>query len=279
MSNDSVAFDRAADYYDNTRGFPPGVAADVGTLLVKTGGLTSSSRVLEIGVGTGRIALPVAPHIRAYYGIDLARPMLERLIAKRSTEPVYVVEGDVTRLPFPDAGFDAVIAVHIFHLIPAWREVLREVARVMRPGALLLHGWNDRMATNTLQGVWDKRPTTRARPRARSHGRSGRHFWRTTAGANRAACKLTTSRSSARRGIPRPLRQRRWSSTWRMSDADLQRGLAAVEAAIAAHYPDPTLPEANESAFKVQAYLPPISPCNVRPVLTRITRPPMPSAA
>ncbi len=261
MSNDSVAFDRAADYYDNTRGFPPGVGDDVAALLVKTGGLTTSSRVLEIGVGTGRIALPVAPHLRAYYGIDLARPMLERLLAKRSAEPVYVVEGDVTRLPYPDAAFDAVIAVHVFHLIPAWRDVLREVARVMRPGALLLHGWNDRMATNTLQGVWDQtthdsrategaitwqeRQTFLADVGWREHGSVQTH-------------PFTIQRSPAE--YLDSLRQRRWSSTWRMSDADLQRGLAAVEAAIAAHYPDPTRPEANESAFKVQAYLPPPSP-------------------
>lgn len=261
MSNDSVAFDRAADYYDNTRGFPPGVAADVGAMLVTVGGLTTASRVLEIGVGTGRIALPVAPHIRAYYGIDLARPMMERLLTKRSAEPIYLVEGDASRLPYPDAAFDAVIAVHVFHLIPAWRDVLREVARVLRPGALLLHGWNDRMATNKLQTVWDQtthdsRATEGAITWQERQTFLADNGWHEHGGVQ--THHFTIQRSPAE--YLDSLRQRRWSSTWRMSDADLQRGLAAVEAAIAAHYPDPTRPEANESAFKVQAYLPPTAP-------------------
>src|SRR3954468_5578760 len=114
MPNESVAFDRAADYYDRTRGFPPGVERDVAALMARVGVLTAASRVLEIGVGTGRIALPLAPHVRAYVGIDLARAMMDRLHAKRAGEPIYLTQGDVTRLPFPNAAFDAVIAVHVF---------------------------------------------------------------------------------------------------------------------------------------------------------------------
>src|SRR5450432_4029179 len=154
MPNESVAFDRAADYYDNTRGFPPGVEKGVGALIAQTGRLTASSRVLEIGVGTGRIALPLSSHVGSYYGIDLARPMMDRLTAKRKHEPIYLVQGDVTRLPFPTAAFDAVIAVHVFHLIPGWRDVLGEVARVLRPGAPLLHGWNGRLVVDKLQEIW-----------------------------------------------------------------------------------------------------------------------------
>ncbi len=261
MANDSVAFDRAADYYDNTRGFPPGVARDVGALLIKTGGLTTSSRVLEIGVGTGRIALPVAPHLRAYYGIDLARPMLERLIAKRSDEPVYAVEGDVTRIPFLTDSFDAVIAVHVFHLIPAWRDVLKEVARVLRSDGLLLHGWNDRAAIDTLQSVWSQIARESTATAGAIGWRERETFlpangWREHGGVQ--THQFTIQRSPA--AFLNSLRERHWSHTWRMSEADMQRGIAAVEATIAANYPDPTHSEAIESAFKVQAFLPPISP-------------------
>src|SRR4029077_8802925 len=100
MPGDSVAFDRAAGYYDLTRGFPEGVEKDVAALMARAGSLTPNSRVLEIGVGTGRIALPLAPHVRAYYGIDLAIPMMDRLRAKQNGEPITLVQGDVTRLPF-----------------------------------------------------------------------------------------------------------------------------------------------------------------------------------
>ena len=101
MSPESLAFDRAAGFYDETRGFPPGAEQPVAALLCRVGNLTPGSRVLEIGVGTGRIALPLSQHVAAVYGLDLSRPMMARLRAKQADQPVYVAEGDAAQLPFP----------------------------------------------------------------------------------------------------------------------------------------------------------------------------------
>src|SRR6186713_487722 len=110
-SKESVVFDRAAEYYDETRGFPPGVEQHAADLICRVGNLTNASRVLEIGVGTGRIALPLATRVRHIFGIDLARPMLRRLRSKQVSEPLDVVEGDITRLTFPTHRFDGAVAV------------------------------------------------------------------------------------------------------------------------------------------------------------------------
>ncbi|MBN2305526.1 MAG: class I SAM-dependent methyltransferase, partial [Anaerolineae bacterium] len=99
MPPESVAFDRAADYYDETRGFPPDQQPPIAALIARAANLTRASRVIEVGIGTGRIALPLAEHVRAITGIDLARPMLNRLRAKRTAEPVHIAQGDITRLP------------------------------------------------------------------------------------------------------------------------------------------------------------------------------------
>jgi ubiquinone/menaquinone biosynthesis C-methylase UbiE len=40
---------------------------------------------------------------------------------------------DATALPFADVRFDAVVSVHVFHLLPAWRVALAEVQRVLAP--------------------------------------------------------------------------------------------------------------------------------------------------
>ena len=258
MPNDSVAFDRAADYYDNTRGFPAGVETEIGALMVQAGGLTATSRVLEIGVGTGRIALPVAPHVGAYYGVDLARPMMDRLRAKQLDEPITLVQGDITRLPFADASFDAVIAVHIFHLIPAWRDALREVARVLRPGAPLLHGGNGRMIVDGLQEVWNKasnesREADGAIPHDQRATFLAANGWREIGSPQ--THRFVTYRSPEE--FLNSIRQRHFSSMWRMDDETIARGLAAAQAYIDAHFEDPTRPEALESSFNVQAYLPP----------------------
>src|SRR5262245_40719864 len=112
MVLNSIAFDRAADYYDETRGFPPGEEQTAAALISQTGGLTPASKVIEIGVGTGRIALPLARYVGAYFGVDISRPMMARLRAKQNGEPISLVEGDATRLPFASHSFDAAVAVH-----------------------------------------------------------------------------------------------------------------------------------------------------------------------
>src|SRR5258707_8791595 len=142
MPSGSVVFDRAAHYYDDTRGFPPGEEQHVAELISRVGGWNMDSRVLEIAIGTGRIALPLSRHVRAIYGVDLSRPMMERLRAKQSSEPIWLTEGDITRLPFKSGSLDGAVAVHVFHLVPDWQGALREVARVLRPGAVLVHAGN-----------------------------------------------------------------------------------------------------------------------------------------
>ena len=78
----SISFDRAAGFYDKTRGLPKEQAQQVTDLL--TAELTGRDRTLEIGVGTGRIALPLYERGVDLVGIDISVPMLERLVANAS---------------------------------------------------------------------------------------------------------------------------------------------------------------------------------------------------
>lgn len=139
----AVSFDRAASYYDETRGYPPGVAARVGQALLDAAGATPCSRLLELGVGTGRIALPIIRAGYRYTGIDLSPRMLDVLREKlravpAATERVTLVQGDIADLPFADHSFDAILTVHVYHLVPDPARVAAESARVLaRPGVLL----------------------------------------------------------------------------------------------------------------------------------------------
>ena len=101
----------------------------------------TGARFLEIGVGTGRIALPLYARGRRIAGIDLSIPMLERYRAKAVSAglaPPPVMRADATRLPLRDASVDAVIEVHVLHLIPDWPRALAEVRRVLAPGGVVL---------------------------------------------------------------------------------------------------------------------------------------------
>ncbi len=265
MTSKSVAFDRAVEYYDATRGFPPGVPEHIGATIAQAGGFSAQSRVLEIGVGTGRIALPTAKHVRTYIGIDLSRPMMERLLAKRTDEPVSIANADATRLPLRDQVFDAVIAVHVFHLIPNWRDAVQEVARVLRPGAPLIHcvtrGQEANEQINALQNIWNE-----AVPQDDAGqigiGWKDYHTFLLDEGwehRNTEVYTFTDDVSFSPQKFLDYREQRLGSGTWRLSDEQIERGVQAVRAHIAAHYPDPTQPIAVESQFKAMAYLPPTS--------------------
>lgn len=137
-----VSFDRAASFYDATRGYPPAVPALLREALEHELVLHPSYRLLELGVGTGRIALPL---IQAGYdltGIDLSNAMLEQFRHKIAQDPRAddfrwsLRQGDIMDLPFPDATFDRVLAIHILHLVSDWQQAMREGLRVLKPGGL-----------------------------------------------------------------------------------------------------------------------------------------------
>jgi len=258
MDADSIGFDRAAAYYDATRGFPPGVEPHAAALVSRVGRLTPESRVLEIGVGTGRIALPVSQHTGAYFGIDLSVPMLSRLREKQDGHPVYIAQADATRLPFPDNCFDVAVAVHVFHLIPGWRTALTELQRVLRPGGILLHCYGGRMMTfNVLMTAW--RSVVRdERELAGANYETQPDFledegWQPLSDAQ----KYAFTYQKAPQDFVDQLAERTWSRTWYLSDEVFHAGIAAVKAALQANFPDPAAPVAVESDFTVQAYGPP----------------------
>lgn len=137
MTSESISFDPAVEYYDRTRALPATARDEVVDRLKAV--VPSPGRNLEIGIGTGRIALPLHSAGVSLVGIDLSEPMLRRLIANAGGQrPFPLARADATLLPFSDGGLDSVLACHVLHLIPAWRECVAEIRRVLRPGGVFL---------------------------------------------------------------------------------------------------------------------------------------------
>jgi SAM-dependent methyltransferase len=134
---ESVNFDRAAEYYDATRALPADSMAALTGLLAAE--LRERQPCLEIGVGTGRIALPLHGSGITLAGMDIAQAMLRRLVTNAGGRPPFpLLLADATRLPVAAASFGSVLAVHVLHLIPDWRVAVDEALRVLRPGGALL---------------------------------------------------------------------------------------------------------------------------------------------
>ncbi|HWQ15951.1 MAG TPA: class I SAM-dependent methyltransferase [Roseiflexaceae bacterium] len=143
------SFDRAASYYDATRGFPEGVPEQIRDAIVRAVGAGPETHFLEVGVGTGRIALPFIRAGYHYMGVDLSLAMMAEVRRKLTDAPTApaLVRGDVMHLPLADASFDVVIGVHVLHLLDDWRQGLREARRVLRPVGHMIFsqsGWNSR---------------------------------------------------------------------------------------------------------------------------------------
>jgi SAM-dependent methyltransferase len=81
----------AATYDDSPETFGPGAADAVAGVLA---GLAGGGRALELGIGTGRIALPLARLGVKVHGIDLSRAMVARLRAKPGGDAIAVTIGD-----------------------------------------------------------------------------------------------------------------------------------------------------------------------------------------
>ena len=99
--------------------------------------LAGSGRALELGIGTGRIALPLAQRGVTVQGIELSEAMVERLRAKPGGDAIYVAIGDFATTTV-EGSFSLVYLVYntIMNLTTQAAQVacLRNVAAHLEPG-------------------------------------------------------------------------------------------------------------------------------------------------
>jgi SAM-dependent methyltransferase len=96
-------------------------------------------RWLDVGTGTGAVALRAARAGARVTGVDLSPVMIEearRLAGEQGVGVRYEV-GDAERLPYEDASFDVVASALGVFLAPHHAAAGRELARVCRPGGRL----------------------------------------------------------------------------------------------------------------------------------------------
>jgi ubiquinone/menaquinone biosynthesis C-methylase UbiE len=139
-------FDALADRYDETRG---GERRGDAYAQALESWLAPGSRVLEVGVGTGVVALGLRRRGHPVTGVDISAPMLARAHTRLGGG---VVRGDALRLPFAAGSFPAVVAVWVLHAVRDAAAVLDELGRVVVPGGRLLACPGNRAAPGDIAG-------------------------------------------------------------------------------------------------------------------------------
>jgi SAM-dependent methyltransferase len=149
-----VDFSGNAPVYDKRHG--AFLAPDAAQRLAAAAGIGPGMRMLDIGAGTGRVAIPFAAMGCGVTALDAAPAMLATLTAKAESLPLHLVVADASRLPFPPAQFDVIVIARMLYLLPGWREVLADTTRVLRPGGRLLHEWGNGRADETWVRIREK---------------------------------------------------------------------------------------------------------------------------
>jgi ubiquinone/menaquinone biosynthesis C-methylase UbiE len=216
----SLDYDQAASTYARYRGVQSGVLQALVGL-----GVGPATRVLEVGCGT-------ANHIRALRaetgcaakGVDPSVGMLQRA----SRTGVGLCAGWAEALPYPDTCFDLLFSVDVVHHVARLDAAFAEMARLLRPGGILLTA-TDSAATirerTVLSGYF---PDTVPHELARypsvarleaAHRRSGFEIVATFVAEHPYVIESA-----------RPYRERAYSCLHLISDAALAAGVARLEA-------------------------------------------------
>ena len=128
--------------------------------------LRGCRRILDAGCGDGRYTRQIlrrADPEALIAAFDLSNRMLVRARRRLKSSRVYQVAADLTRLPFPDGLFDAVVCGWVLEHLPDPCPGLRELARVLRPGGkLLLMTTEDTFTGAVCSSLWHCRTYNRA---------------------------------------------------------------------------------------------------------------------
>jgi demethylmenaquinone methyltransferase/2-methoxy-6-polyprenyl-1,4-benzoquinol methylase len=117
-------------------------------------------RVLDVATGTGDLAIALRDAgVAEVVGLDFSAPMLAEARRKEASgfalKHIEWIEGDAMALPFPNASFDAVTVGFGLRNMPSYPGALREMARVLLPGGVLVCLETTPMAVPALRWLFD----------------------------------------------------------------------------------------------------------------------------
>ena len=139
----------------------------------------SGARALDIGCGAGHLSFALAPHVARMVAFDPSPSMLaavSKTAAAKGLAGVETRQGNAESLPFDDGSFHLVCTRYSTHHWTRLEEAVREMARVLAPGAHALVidtiGHDDPLVDTFMQSIELLRDTSHVRNRSSREWRS-----------------------------------------------------------------------------------------------------------
>ena len=158
-ATDTESFwDREAEGYDAAHGEDDAVSnalwIRMAAVLRLLAPAPDQGRVLDCGMGPGRLLLELERRGWTVAGIDLSGEMVARARLRLPQSAERLIQGTLESLPFPSESFDAAVATGVLEYVEDVPRALAEVSRVLRPGGLFVVGAPN---TQSLRTFWRHR--------------------------------------------------------------------------------------------------------------------------
>jgi ubiquinone/menaquinone biosynthesis C-methylase UbiE len=141
VSGDPYSWDERVEAWEEVA--TSGAFLSIRDRIVELAGPRPDDQVVDLGAGTGLLALAIAPRVRELVAVDISERMLERLDVAAVADGIRNVEtvvGDLRRLPLDDESATLVVSNYAFHHLddPGKELALAEARRILRPGGRLV---------------------------------------------------------------------------------------------------------------------------------------------
>jgi len=130
-------FGRETEEYDSARSSTPArkyIVQKKAEIMAKLLGESKGRNILDVACGTGRFFYLYEN--RQIFGCDISKDQLRE--AKKKSPDATLIVADAEKLPYPDNKFDIVITSQFIEHIPQYKNILKEMARVCKPGGSII---------------------------------------------------------------------------------------------------------------------------------------------